>query len=91
MLTVHIDDLAMMEGWNANDESARFKFAIPVSAANGATSSQVLYLEGEPSTPGFVTRTRPKRSCWSCKGRSRSSWVTSVTASGPEASHSSLR
>jgi len=45
MLAFNLNDLELMEGWVERDPSLRGRFAFPLTAAEGATGSSLIYFE----------------------------------------------
>jgi quercetin dioxygenase-like cupin family protein len=48
MFAFNINDLELMEGWVERDPTMRGRFTFPLTAAQGAGSSSVIYFEIEP-------------------------------------------
>src|ERR687891_2156954 len=48
MLAFNLNDLELMEGWVERDPSLRGRFAFPLTGAEGATSSSLIYFEVAP-------------------------------------------
>lgn len=48
MLTFNLDELELVEGWVDRDRSLRGRFAFPLTGAEGATGSSLIYFEVAP-------------------------------------------
>jgi quercetin dioxygenase-like cupin family protein len=48
MFAFNINDLELMEGWVERDPTMRGRFTFPLTAAQGAASSSVIYFEIDP-------------------------------------------
>jgi quercetin dioxygenase-like cupin family protein len=52
VITAHLDELELHEGWLEHDPSVRARFAFPMFWATGNASTTVLYVELEPGMAG---------------------------------------
>jgi quercetin dioxygenase-like cupin family protein len=48
MVGINIHELELVEAWADDDETVRARFSLPITAANGAASTSVVYFEIDP-------------------------------------------